>query len=138
MSPESVPRNADGPGVSPYDTWLSSGSRFLIEIAAWTAGPWAAGDLLGSPWWAIPTLAVLLVLPGLFNVPGDKHVTGVPTPGPVRIVIELLLLVAAVGGAWLVWPVWLAALVTLVGLTMLGSGAARYRWLSAGAPEVPR
>ena len=79
MSPESVPRNADGPGVSPYDTWLSSGSRFLIEIAAWTAGPRAAGDLLGSPWWAIPTLAVLLVLPGLFNVPGDKHVTGVPT-----------------------------------------------------------
>ena len=38
----------DRPGVSPYDTYLSSGTRFLIELTAWIAGPWAAESLLAG------------------------------------------------------------------------------------------
>jgi hypothetical protein len=127
---------SDGPGVSPFDTYLSSGSRFLIELTAWIAGPWAAGDVIGG-WAAVVTLAVLLLLPSMFNTPGDKKATGgVATPGPVRIIIEMILLAAAIAGAWTVWPVWLATLVTVVGGVMLISGARRYRWLAEGAPAV--
>lgn len=126
----------NGPGVSPYDTYVSSGTRFLIELTAWIAGPWAAADVAGG-WAAVPTLLVLLLLPSLFNTPGDKRTTGgVATPGPIRIVIEMVLLAAALWGAWTVWPTWLAVVVTAVGAVMLVSGFARYRWLAAGAPPV--
>ena len=126
----------NGPGVSPYDTYVSSGTRFLIELTAWVAGPWAAGDVLGG-WAVVPALIVLLALPSLFNTPGDKKTTtGVATPGPLRILIEMVLLAAALWGAWTVWPTWLALLVTLIGLVMLASGLPRYRWLAQGPPPV--
>ncbi len=126
----------EGPGVSPYDTHISSATRFLIELTAWIAAPWAAADLWGG-WAAVPTLIVLLGLPSLFNTPGDKNTTaGVDTPGPVRIGIEMVLLAAALWGAWTVWPIWLAVVVTVVGAAMLASGVPRYRWLASGAPPV--
>lgn len=125
-----------GPGVSPYDTYASSGFRFLIEIAAWVGGPWAAIDVVGAWWAAIPTALVLFLLPGVFNTPGDKNVTGVPTPGPIRIAIEALLLAAAVYGAWRVWPPWLAVAVSVAGGSMVMFGVPRYRWLLRGAPPV--
>lgn len=39
-------------------------------------------------------------------------------------------------GAWIVWPVWAAAVVSILGLAMLIAGQRRYRWLAAGAPAV--
>ena len=128
--------SGDGPGVSPYDTAASSGTRFVIEVVAWIAGPWAAGRLLGSGWYAIPTVLVLVALPALFNTPGDKNTTGIATPGPIRIALEMLLLAVAVGSAWIVWPTWAALGVTAVGLALLITGLPRYRWLAAGAPSV--
>ena len=125
-----------GSGVSPYDTPASSGFRFLIELVAWVAGPWAAADLAGSGWAAVPALAVLLALPSIFNTPGDKNITGVATPGPIRIGIEAVLLTVAVGAAWIVWPVWAAVLVTIAGVAMVATGVRRYQWLAAGAPPV--
>ena len=130
--PERV--GAGGPRVSPFDTFSSSGTRFIIEVVAWIAGPWAAADLLGSRWWALPTAVVLFALPALFNTPGDKKTTGISTPGPIRILIEMLLLASAVAGAWIVWPPWAAIAVTLVGIALLATGLSRYRWLAAGAP----
>lgn len=127
---------SDGPGISPFDTVLSSSTRFIIEVVAWIAGPCATGEVLGSPWWAVPALIVLVALPAVFNTPGDKHTTGIATPGPIRIAIEMLLLVVAIVAAWIVWPEWLAVLVTLVGVMLLRSGVARYRWLANGAPAV--
>ncbi|MGH1345933.1 MAG: DUF2568 domain-containing protein [Nannocystales bacterium] len=122
------------PGVNPHDTYASSGFRFLIEVAAWVGGPWAAVDLLGAWWAAIPTALVLLLLPAVFNTPGDKKITGVPTLGPVRIGIEALLLGTAVYSAWQVWQPWLAIVVTLSGGLMVLLGIPRYRWLLRRPP----
>ena len=122
--------------VSPYDTGASSALRFAMELLAWTLGPWAAVELTGSGWAAIPALLALVALPGAFNTPGDKNQTGIATPGPVRIVIELLLFSVAVAGAWYVWPTWAAILVTVVAVAAIVAGRARYRWLADGAPQV--
>ena len=122
--------------VSPFDTIASSATRFGIEIVAWVAGPWAVADAVGS-WWPAPLALIVLVgLPALFNTPGDKTTTGIATPGPVRIAIEMLLLVTAVGSALLVWPVWAAVVVMALGVALLFTGMPRYRWLAAGAPSV--
>jgi len=124
--------------LRPFDTPSSSASRFGIELVAWIAGPWAAADLFGSNWVAVPAALILLALPAIFNTPGDKHTTGIATPGPVRIAIEMLLLIVAVISAWLVWPTWAAGLVTMLGVALIVTGLPRYRWLLAGAPAVQR
>ena len=129
-------RNGGPAGPSPYDTPASAGFRFAIELAAWVIGPWAAAEAAGSVWAALPALFLLVGLPATFNTPGEKQVTGIPTPGPVRILIEAVLLAVAVGGSWLVWPVWAAILITLFGVAMVFTGLPRYRWLAAGAPDV--
>lgn len=121
-------------GPSPYDTPMSSLTRFGVELIAWIAGPWAAGDLTGSAWAALPALVVLVGLPAVFNTPGDKNVTGIPTPGPARIAIEMVLVIVAIVGAWVVWPTWAAILVTIVGIAMIVTGLPRYRWLASGTP----
>lgn len=123
-------------GISPYDTPLSSGLRFLIELGAWVAGPWAVVDATGSGWTAAPALVVLFGLPALFNTPGDKKVTGVPTPGPIRIIIEFVLLATAVAGAWMVWPVWAAMAISVLGVLMVIAGMRRYQWLIRGGGPV--
>ena len=123
-------------GPSPYDTVASSGLRFAVEIIAWVAGPWAVADLTEQGWTAIPALVFLLALPAVFNTPGDKKQTGVPTPGPIRIGIELFLTAVAIAGAWIVWPAWAAVLVSVVALASWIAGRRRVQWLAAGAPPV--
>ena len=117
-----------------HDTASSSSTRFLIELAAWVAGPWAAASLAGSRWVAVPVALVLVAVPAVFSTPGDKNQIVVPTPGPTRVLIEVVLLVAAIGAAALVWPWWAALIVALVGIAMLVTGRNRLRWLLAGAP----
>ena len=129
-------RDVPSAGPSPYDTPASSGFRFAIELAAWVIGPWAAATAAGSVWVALPALFLLVGLPATFNTPGDKNVEGIATPGPIRILIEALLLAVAVGGAWYVWPPWAAAVITVFGAAMVLTGLPRYRWLAAGAPEL--
>jgi hypothetical protein len=137
MTDENPDADHEGrPGPSPYDTPVSSGLRFVMELVAWTAGPWAAADLADNAWVAIPALVVLVAVPGVFSTPGDKHSVVVPTPGPVRVGLELLLFAVAVAGAWIVWPDWAAILVTLVAIGALITGRERTRWLLAGAPPV--
>ncbi|NNE97203.1 MAG: hypothetical protein HKN24_14370 [Acidimicrobiales bacterium] len=121
---------------SPYDTVASSAFRFLIEIVAWVAGPWAVADLTGSNWLAIPALVVLVGLPAVFNAPGDKNTEGIVIPGPLRIVIEMFLAAVAVAASAIVWPAWGSAAVALIAAAMLVTGRARYRWLASGAPAV--
>lgn len=123
--------------VSPYDTIASSTTRFGIEVVAWVAGPWAIADALGA-WWPVPLAVIVLVgLPALFNTPGDKTTTGIATPGPLRIAIEMLLLATAIASALIVWPIWAAVLVVALGIALLLTGMPRYRWLAAGAQPSP-
>ncbi len=121
-------------GVSPYDTAASAVTRFLVEVAAWVAGPWAAASLTGREWLAVPVLVVLVAIPATFSTMGDKKSVVVATPGPTRIVIELFLLAVAVAAAAIVWPTPLVVGVAIIGIVMLVTGADRYRWLAKGAP----
>ena len=117
----------------PYDTPLSSGLRFAVEVIAWVAGPWMAGQ--ASIWLAIPVLVVLVGLPSLFSTSGDKRQVLVPTPGPLRVALELLLHAVAIVAPWFVWPPALAVVTTLVVAAALVTGVPRTRWLLRGAPE---
>lgn len=117
-----------------YDTAWSSASRFLVEVAAWVAGPWAAASLTGSGWVVLPVLVVLVAIPAVFSTPGDKNQIVVATPGPVRVVIEIGLLSIAIAAALVVWPVWAAVLIVVVGFVMLIAGRRRLAWLLSGAP----
>jgi len=86
----------------PRDTLLSSALRFLSELIAWVAGPWAVAQW--SPWLVIPVLVVLVGLPSVFSTPNDKRNVVVGTPGPVRVGLELLLYAVALVAPWFVWP----------------------------------
>ena len=87
-------------------------------------GVWAAGF----------ALVVLVALPAVFSVPGDKHQVIIPVPGPVRFTLELDL--AIVGGiaAWLAWPVSAAIAATIVIVLAQLTGRRRSLWLLQGAP----
>ena len=99
------------------DNPVAATSRFLVEIVAWVAAPWALWGT--SPVIAIVVLLVLLWLPGVYSVPGDKNFSGRPVSGPFRIAIELLLMVAAVWAAWSAWPDWAATTVSVVTVVAL-------------------
>lgn len=124
-SPDQLPTN--------HDTAASAITRFAAELVAWVAGPWAVRKRTGSWVAAIAALVVLVGTPAVFNAPGDKNLTLVTIPGPVRVVIEAVVIAAAVGGAWVVWPVWAFVLVVALSISVFGTGVRRYRWLLAGS-----
>ena len=111
----------------PHDTVLSSGLRFLTEVIAWVAGPWAAS--LYSNWLIVPTIMLVVGLPSVFSTPGDKNMVLVPTPGGVRVVIEFLLYAVAAIAPWFVWPPVVAAVAGIIVVATIITGAARTRWL---------
>ena len=102
-----------------------------MEIIAWIAGPWAAGAI--TLWAVIPSLVVLIGLPAVFSTKGDKRQVLVPTPGPLRVVIELLLYAVAVVAPWVVWPTLLAVFTSLVVFLAFAFGVPRLVWLLRGA-----
>jgi uncharacterized protein DUF2568 len=124
-----------GPGTagrSPdaVDSPLASATRFLSELAAWVAAPWAVSRV--SVVLAVAVLVVLVALPAAFNVPGDKHkIGGRAVTGPVRIAIELLLFAAAVAGSALAWPTWAAVAVAVLVVVAIAANLPRWRWLIA-------
>ncbi len=116
----------------PFDTPISAGLRFLVELIAWIAGPWAVASVSG--WWVVPVLILLVGLPSVFSTPGDKRTVIVATPGPVRVTIELLLYLVAAAAPWLVWPKALAVAAVIIVCAGLATGFPRMRWLLRGAP----
>ena len=103
-----------------------------MEVIAWVAGPWAAGRV--ALWLAIPALVLLVGLPSVFSTSGDKRQVVVPTPGPLRAALELLLHVIAIVAPWFVWPPVVAVVTTLIVAAALVTGVPRMRWLLRGAP----
>lgn len=121
----------DGAFGNPHDTLVSGALRFLVEIIAWVAGPWAVAQI--SLWLVVPVLVILVGMPAVFSTVGDKRKVIVPTPGPVRVLIELLLYVVAVGGAWIAWPIVPAIVSTVIVIAALATGIPRTMWLLRGA-----
>ena len=120
----------------PFDTPVTSGLRFLVEIIAWVSGPWAAAQ--ASIWLVIPAVIILVGLPATFSTPGDKKQTVVATPGPLRFLLELALHGVAIAGAWIVWLAWLAVAATVFVVAALAVGLPRAKWLLRGAPMAAR
>lgn len=109
------------------DDRLASALRFLSEIVAWVATPWA----LSAHSWVLAVLSVVVLigLPTLFATPGDKAQVIVPVPGVVTILIVLLQLVAAAVAAWAAWPAWAAVVVSVLVAAVLVTERRRWRWL---------
>ena len=130
MSQDGEPKKFD----NPLDTVWSASSRFAIEVVAWVAGPWAAAELAGT-WLAIvPTLIVLVALPGVFSPTGDKRHVVVAVPGRIRLSIELTLAAVAIFSAFLVWTPIGGVIVAGVAVLMLATGLARAKWLFGNNP----
>ncbi|SIN30480.1 hypothetical protein SAMN04489832_7211 [Micromonospora cremea] len=118
---------------SPGRPDLSSALRFLSELIAWVATPWALAP--HSVPLAVASVVVLVGLPTVFATPGDKNHVLVPVPGAVTIALVGLQLVAAAVSAWFAWP-WPAALVvTAVALSTVVTELPRWRRLAPLGPE---
>ncbi|WP_377271545.1 hypothetical protein [Peterkaempfera sp. SMS 1(5)a] len=114
------------------DGRTASALRFLTELAAWAATPWALAP--HSVPLAVASVVLLIGLPTVFATPGDKKQVMVAVPGPVTIALVLLQLAAAVAASWAAWPAWLAVPVTLLAAGCLVLEQPRWRALAgAGA-----
>jgi hypothetical protein len=116
----------------PYDTPVSSGLRFLAELIAWVAGPWAIAAVSG--WLVLPALLLLVGLPSVFSTANDKRMVVVSTPGPIRVGLELLLYLVAATAPWFIWPRAVAWAATGIVAVSLAAGIPRNTWLLRGAP----
>ncbi|MFD9124746.1 hypothetical protein [Kitasatospora sp. NPDC059571] len=106
---------------------LPDALRFLTEIVAWVAAPWALAAY--SLWLSAAALALLIGLPAILATPGDKTEVVVAVPGRVTIALVLLQLLAAVAGAWALWPAWAAVPVTVLAAACLVTEQPRWRRL---------
>lgn len=119
---------------SPADNPTRATSRFAVELAAWVLGPWAASRTSGAT--AVVVLLILILGPAVFNVPGDKRVTVIPTPGGVRVAIELVLYATAAGAGWSVTPRAVAGAISAAVLVATVVQIPRWRWLLREADQA--
>ncbi|KAB2382726.1 hypothetical protein [Actinomadura montaniterrae] len=121
------------PGGAAPDGRAASALRFLAEIIAWVAAPWALAP--HSIVLAVLADVVLIGLPTVFSTPGDKARVMVPVPGVVTIGLVLLQLAAAVAASWAAWPMPVAVAVTVLCAAVVAFEQPRWRWLVRRAPE---
>jgi uncharacterized membrane protein len=111
------------------DTALRASTRFGVELVAWVFAAWWAATSIGTAA-AVGVTVVLVSVPAVASVPGDKHQVVVAVPGSVRVSIEVVLyLVAAVAPTAVVswWPT-ITASVAVGAVVQLG----RWRRLAHG------
>ncbi|MFI9780378.1 hypothetical protein ACIHCV_37790 [Streptomyces sp. NPDC051956] len=109
------------------DDRAASALRFVTELVAWVATPWA---LAGHSWLlAAGSVVALIGLPTLFSTRRDKVNVIIAVPGWATILLVLLQLAAAVISSWLAWPDWAAIPVTLLAAGTLVTERRRWRWL---------
>ncbi|MCS5510298.1 hypothetical protein NY546_13425 [Curtobacterium flaccumfaciens pv. flaccumfaciens] len=108
---------------------LRGGLRFLAELVAWVAVPWALWS--HSPVLAIAAVLVLVVPPAVFGTPGDRPGGDPPVaaPGAVTIATVLAHLVGAVAAARILWPTAVAIVVTVLCVAVVVSEQPRWRAL---------
>ena len=122
------PEQRRGRPAAAADPLYVSSPRFLVELIAWVATPWAL--VPHSIVLAIVADAILIGLPTIFGMPGAKKqrnpiaVSGIPA-----IAIELLQSVAACVAAFAAWPEPLAwCVLALVGVAAFLQRK-RWRWM---------
>ncbi len=82
------------------------------------------------------TLLVLMALPAVFSVPGDKHQVIVAIPGMMRFLLEVGLGLVGVIASWYAWPISAAGAASLVVVLAQITGWRRSLWLIRGAPPL--
>ncbi|ONI80367.1 hypothetical protein ALI22I_44335 [Saccharothrix sp. ALI-22-I] len=113
---------------SPNRPGVASALRFLTELVAWVATPWALWDVS----WVLSVLSVVVLigLPTVFATPGDKPHVMVPVPGHVTIALVVLQVVAAVVSSWIAWHPVAAGVVTALAVASVVAEQPRWRWLA--------
>jgi len=121
--------------VAPLDSLSASAPRFLVEIIAWVAAPWALAPC--SVWLAVLADVLLIGLPTVFGMPGaKKQKNPVSIPARPAIALELLQPLAACVAAFAAWPPVVAALVVAVSLAACGLQLRRWRWMLTQANRL--
>lgn len=125
MSATASQRPSRPPGHGP----VGGGLRFLAELVAWVAVPWALWP--HSALLAIVAVLLLIVPPLVFGAPGDRPGGDPPfaAPGAVTILSVAAHLVGAICAAWTIWPAWLAVAVTALCLIVVATEQPRWRSL---------
>jgi hypothetical protein len=100
-------------------------------LIAWIAGPWAVA--IYSKWLVLPVLILLVGLPSIFSTTNDKNKVVVPTPGPIRVAIELFLYLIAAVAPWFVWSRTISGAAAGIVIVTIVAGAPRIGWLMRGA-----
>jgi hypothetical protein len=107
------------------DPPTAAGMRFLVEIIAWIAAPWALART--SVVLAVIAAVVLIGLPTVFGARDDKRTPPVVAVPPfASIGLELLQVVAAVVFSFVAWPVWAGIVVIVV--TVIACALQLPRW----------
>jgi hypothetical protein len=116
--------------VAAPDSLGASAPRFLVEVIAWVAAPWAL--VAYSIWLAVLADVLLIGLPTVFGMPGaKKQKNPVSIPARPAIALELLQPVAACVAAFAAWPPIVASLVVAASLAACGLQLRRWRWMLA-------
>ncbi|NUR27307.1 MAG: hypothetical protein HOV83_15920 [Catenulispora sp.] len=106
----------------------ASAPRFLVEIIAWIAAPWALAP--HSVWLAVLADVLLIGLPTVFGMPGAKKQRNPVAIGArPAIALELLQPVAACVAAFAAWPAVVAAPVVVASLAACVLQLRRWRWM---------
>jgi hypothetical protein len=109
------------------DSRAGAALRFLTELVAWIATPWALWS--HSKLLAVASVVILIGLPTVLATPGDKAHVLVPVRGPVTIVLNVLQFIAALVSSWIAWPTVVNTAVTLLVVAAAVSQLSRWRWL---------
>ena len=105
--------------------------RFVLELMMLASYAWLGAHL--ASWWggvAFPVIAAALW--GVFSVPGDpgrNPKSVVPTPGPIRLALEIALLGGGCVALWVVGQPVLALCVTALNVLHLVFAGSRTKWL---------
>jgi hypothetical protein len=114
---------------------LNLALRFLLELAALAATAywgWQSGAGFLRIVLAVGAPAVEIILWGTFRVPEDPSSSGrapVPTPGPVRLVLEFAFFGFAAWALWNIGSTALAGLMAVLVLIHYGLSYDRIAWL---------
>lgn len=133
MSAEHAQALPEPPSTSAHaaaDPLSASAPRFLVEIIAWVAAPWALAA--HSIWLAVLADVLLIGLPTVFGMPGaKKQKNPVAIPARPAIALELLQPVAACVAAFAAWPTIVASLVVVASLAACVLQLRRWGWMLA-------